>query len=84
MAFLPISAYKPEWFRRNHASPEEALKMFIESGAKFMVPIHWGTFILSHEPLTEPPARLKIEAKRLGIEDRVIILRHGESFTVPE
>ncbi|MBU1209293.1 MAG: MBL fold metallo-hydrolase [Proteobacteria bacterium] len=84
LAFLPISAYKPDWFRRNHASPEEALKMFVESGAKFMVPIHWGTFILSHEPLTEPPERLKIEAKRLRIEDRVIILRHGESFTVLE
>jgi len=84
LAFLPISAYKPDWFRRNHASPEEALKMFVESGAKFMVPIHWGTFILSHEPLTEPPEKLKIEAKRLGIEDRVITLKHGESFTVPE
>lgn len=84
LAFLPISAYKPDWFRRNHASPEEALKMFVESAARFMVPIHWGTFILSHEPLTEPPERLKIEAKRLGIEDRVIILRHGESFTLPE
>jgi L-ascorbate metabolism protein UlaG (beta-lactamase superfamily) len=84
LAFLPISAYKPDWFRRNHASPEEALKMFLESGAKFMVPIHWGTFILSHEPITEPPERLKIEGKRLGIEDRVIILKHGESFTLPE
>jgi len=84
LAFLPISAYKPDWFRRNHASPEEALKMFVESGAKFMVPIHWGTFILSHEPLTEPPEKLKIEAKRLGIEDRVITLKHGESFTLPE
>jgi len=84
LAFLPISAYKPDWFRRNHASPEEALKVFMESGARFMVPIHWGTFILSHEPLPEPLERLKTEAKRLGIEDRMMILRHGESFTVPE
>lgn len=84
LAFFPISAYKPPWFRRNHATPEEALQMFLESGARFMIPIHWGTFILSHEPIDEPLARLKIEAKRLGIEDRVIILKHGESFTVPE
>jgi L-ascorbate metabolism protein UlaG (beta-lactamase superfamily) len=83
-AFFPISAYRPDWFRRNHASPEEALKMFLESGAKFLVPIHWGTFILSHEPLAEPLERLKMETKRLGIEDRVIILKHGESFTLPE
>jgi len=83
-AFFPISAYRPDWFRQNHASPEEALQMFVESGAKFMFPIHWGTFILSHEPLEEPLERLKAEARRLGIEDRVNILKHGESFTVPE
>jgi L-ascorbate metabolism protein UlaG (beta-lactamase superfamily) len=58
--------------------------MFLESGAQFMIPIHWGTFILSHEPLEEPIERLKAEGRRLGIEDRVIILRQGESFTVPE
>ena len=84
MAFFPVTAYKPDWFQHNHATPEDALKMFVESGAKFMVPIHWGTFILSHEPLEEPLERLKAEAKRLGIEDRVVILKHGESFTVPE
>jgi L-ascorbate metabolism protein UlaG (beta-lactamase superfamily) len=84
LAFLPITAYRPEWFRRNHTSPEEALRMFLESGAQFMIPIHWGTFILSHEPIDEPIERLKAEAKRLGIQERVIILRHGESFTRSE
>lgn len=77
-AFFPIGAYKPDWFERNHATPEQALKMFLESGAKYMIPIHWGTFILSHEPIEEPMQRLKAEAKRLGIEDRVVILKHGE------
>ncbi len=61
-----------------------ALKMFAESGSHFLIPIHWGTFILSHEPLDEPIKRLKAEAQRLKIEDRVVILQHGESFTVPE
>ncbi len=84
VAFFPITAYEPEWFRRNHANPEEAIQMFKESGAEFMVPIHWGTFILSHESLDEPLNRLKAEAKRLRMEDRVIILRHGEMFTVPD
>jgi len=57
--------------------------MFRESGAKYMIPIHWGTFLLSHEPLEEPLERLKAEVKRLGMEERVILLQHGESFTVP-
>ncbi len=84
MAFFPISAYKPDWFQANHSTPEQALQMFLESGAQFMVPIHWGTFILSHEPLEEPIERLKAAVGRLKIEERVIILKHGESFTVPE
>lgn len=84
LAFFPITAYKPDWFRRNHASPEEALQMFLESGAKFMVPMHWGTFILSHEPLNEPIERLRKEAQHLGINDRVIILNHGETFTLAD
>jgi L-ascorbate metabolism protein UlaG (beta-lactamase superfamily) len=49
-----------------------------------MIPIHWVTFILSHEPIDEPIERLKTEAIRLGIKDKVVILKHGESFTVPE
>lgn len=81
IAFLPITAYKPNWFRRNHTSPEEAIQIFIEIGAKFMIPMHWGTFILSHEPLTEPIERLKREAKRLGLDSQVIILKQGETFT---
>ena len=84
VSFLPITAYKPDWFRRNHLTPEEALQILQETHSQFMIPIHWGTFILSHEPLDEPIERLKTEATRLGIPDKVVILKHGESFTVPE
>jgi L-ascorbate metabolism protein UlaG (beta-lactamase superfamily) len=84
LAFFPISAYKPDWFQANHATPEHALQMFLESGAQFMIPIHWGTFILSHEPLEEPIERLKAEGRRLKIEERVVILKQGESFTAPQ
>jgi L-ascorbate metabolism protein UlaG (beta-lactamase superfamily) len=84
ISFLPITAYKPEWFRRNHLTPEEALQIFQETQSRFMIPIHWGTFILSHEAIDEPIERLKMETIRLGIQDKVVILKHGESFTVPE
>lgn len=84
ISFLPITAYSPEWFRRNHITPEEALQIFLETRSQFMIPIHWGTFILSHEPIDEPLERVKNEAARLNIKDRVILLKHGESFTCPE
>lgn len=82
LAFFPITAYKPDWFRQNHASPEEALQMFTECGAKFMIPMHWGTFILSHESLNEPIEKLKKESQRLGVASRVTILEPGETFTL--
>jgi N-acyl-phosphatidylethanolamine-hydrolysing phospholipase D len=42
--------------------------------------MHWGTFDLADEPLLEPPARLAVEARRLGLDDdRVWVLKHGET-----
>ena len=54
-AFLPIGAYRPEEImRHNHLNPPEALQAAEDLGAKTVVPIHYGTFILSDEPIHEP------------------------------
>jgi L-ascorbate metabolism protein UlaG (beta-lactamase superfamily) len=52
IAAFSIGAYDP-WIW-NHANPEQVWKMFQESGAKYLVPYHWGTFKLSNEPMMEP------------------------------
>lgn len=81
VAILPIGAYTPhEWFKHIHLNPETAIKAFLDLGAKILIPMHWGTFKISDEPLDEPPKRLIAEAERHGIFDRVRILRNGESF----
>lgn len=52
---LGIGAYKPEWFMSSsHISPTDAVKAFNEMSAKHLVPMHYGTFDLSDEPLSEP------------------------------
>lgn len=54
-AFLPIGAYRPEWIMSyNHLNPPEAIQASIDLGAKTLIPIHYGTFDLSDEPLSEP------------------------------
>ena len=58
VALLPIGAYHPENFRVVHTSPEDALRGFVEMGAHDMIPMHYGTFKLSQEPLDEPVKRL--------------------------
>lgn len=82
-AILPIGAYQPELWHKNHANPEEALQMFLEAQAEYLVPIHWGTFIQSLEPIKEPLERLRAEARRLGLEQRVFFLVPGETAIYP-
>ncbi len=54
-AFLPIGAYRPEVIMKdNHTNPPEALEACSLLGAKILIPIHYGTFLLSDEPLNEP------------------------------
>ena len=79
-ALLPIGAYKPhDWFREIHLNPQTAIKAFLDLKAKLLIPIHWGTFKISDEPVREPPSLLAKEAGRLGVIDRVRILENGES-----
>ncbi len=78
VALLPIGAYFPDSYRAVHTSPEEALRGFVELGAAWMVPMHYGTFKLGREPMHEPVERLMAEAKRLGIEEKVTVLEEGE------
>ncbi|MBV8673693.1 MAG: MBL fold metallo-hydrolase [Acidobacteriaceae bacterium] len=79
IALLPIGAYKPDGFRRVHTSPEDALRAFADLRAQEMVPMHYGTFRLSHEPMEEPLSRLMEAAGRGGVSDRVVPLSEGET-----
>lgn len=80
LALLPIGAYFPDTYRSVHTSPEEAVRGFVEVGARWMVPMHYGTFRLGREPMDEPLNRLHAEAVRLGIGDRVRVLEEGETL----
>ena len=82
VALMPIGAYFPDTYRTVHTSPEEAVRGFLETSAKWMVPMHYGTFRLGREPMTEPVERLAREARRLGIVDRVRVLEEGETMLV--
>jgi L-ascorbate metabolism protein UlaG (beta-lactamase superfamily) len=77
LALLPIGAYSPPAFRANHTSPEDAVRAFVELGSRWMVPMHYGSFRLSHEPIDEPLKLLAHEARRMGVQDRVRVLREG-------
>ncbi len=55
LALLPVGAYEPNWFMKPvHMSPPEAVRACLDLGAPRMATMHWGTFVLSAEPLLAP------------------------------
>ncbi len=80
VALMPIGAYNAPSGREVHMNPEEALDAFEQLGAKIMVPMHYGTFPLGNEPMDEPVARLRSEAERRGLRDRVVVMPEGVPY----
>ena len=79
IALLPIGAYHPESFRNVHTSPEDAMQAFVDLKAHCMIPMHYGTFRLSHEPMEEPIDRLLADADARGITRQVLVLEEGKT-----
>jgi len=77
VALLPIGAYHGPKFGENHMTPEQALRAFGDLRSKILVPMHFGTYRLSYEPLHEPPQRLMEEATRAGRLSDVRFLIEG-------
>lgn len=84
IALLPIGAYFPDSYRAVHTSPEEALRAFQDLGASAMIPMHYNTFRLGREPMTEPLPRLILAASQAGLLQRISPLAEGESWVVSE
>ncbi|MFT4554067.1 MAG: N-acyl-phosphatidylethanolamine-hydrolyzing phospholipase D [Chlamydiales bacterium] len=58
-AAIPIGSYSPrEFMKPFHINPEEAVMIHNDIKSKQSLGIHWGTFVLSKEPIDEPPKRL--------------------------
>ncbi|HET9741301.1 MAG TPA: MBL fold metallo-hydrolase [Terriglobales bacterium] len=79
IALLPIGAYHPPHYRNVHTSPEDAVQAFLDLGSRCLIPMHYGTFRLSYEPMEEPLQRLQEAAAAAGVADRVAILEEGRT-----
>ena len=93
LALLPIGAYAPRWFMRPiHCDPDDAVAAHAalsdaqaESHPTLPRPtlggMHFGTFVLTDEPVDEPPARTRAAWVRAGrAPDGLWIPRHGETW----
>ena len=62
-----------------HTTPEEALNIAQDLKSKKVLGTHWGTFVLSLEPIMEPRVRFKDSAEKFGFnKEDAIIFKIGE------
>ncbi len=88
VAMIPAGAYEPRWFMKPvHMDPDEAVRacrdLLAGSPAGWrmpMVPMHWGTFKLTDEPLDEPPRRVREAWGAAGLAPADLwLMAHGET-----
>ena len=62
-----------------HTTPEEALNVAQDLRSKKVLGMHWGTFVLSLEPIMEPPIRFKENAEKFSFKKKdAITFKIGE------
>ena len=75
--FYPMMPYKDRSVY--HTNPEEALSIARDLGSKKTLGMHWGTFVLSLEPIMEPPVRFKENAEKYGFKkNEALIFKIGQ------
>ena len=82
LTMINIGAYnfKPMFGRSiYHTTPEEALNIAQDLKSKKVLGTHWGTFVLSLEPIMEPPVRFKDNAEKYGFsKEDTIVFKIGQ------
>ena len=74
VAFIPIGAYKPRWFMKNqHVDPAEAVQIALDLQVTRSFGMHWGTFVLTDEPIKEPRAMLAQALKDRNLKPEFFI-----------
>ena len=83
ICILPIGAYSPEFLMKSsHMNPEESLNAFNDLKGKILIPMHYGTFDLSDEPLGEPIKRLKTAIEDSGQVEKLTELSIGGKYFI--
>ena len=81
--FYPIMPVKDKSVY--HTNPEEALQIARDLKSKKVIGMHWGTVVLSLEPIMEPPVRFKNGAEKYGFKkDNVITFKIGQVTKLEE
>ena len=68
-----------------HTTPSEALEVARDLNSKKVLGTHWGTFVLSLEPIMEPPVKFKDNAEQYGFKkEDALIFKIGQISPLKE
>ena len=88
LTMINIGAYnfKPMFDKSiYHTTPEEALNVAQDLKSKKVIGMHWGTFVLSLEPIMEPPMRFKNSANKYGFsKNDAITFKIGQFMSLDD
>lgn len=72
LAMIGIGAYCPTYMMKDaHCNPHEAWNGFEQTGARNLLPMHYGTYDLSDEPISEPYRLIRSIAEQAGKQHRL-------------
>ena len=76
---MPIGSYKPTFLMKHeHMNPLEAIHAFNDLNGEVFIPMHYGTYDLSDEPLGEPLRLLRENSE--AINGKLMTLDVGQVF----
>jgi L-ascorbate metabolism protein UlaG (beta-lactamase superfamily) len=85
ICIMPVGAYKPPFMMKEaHMNPAEAIQAFHDLGGKVFIPMHYGTYDLSDEPLGEPLSILENMEKSGKIDGKLKAMTIGEIYYLSE
>jgi L-ascorbate metabolism protein UlaG (beta-lactamase superfamily) len=84
LALLPIGAYEPRWFMKDvHMNPAEAVQAHLDLDASRSIGMHFGTFQLTTEGISDPVKELEKALRAEEIPSSWFqVLDFGESLGV--
>ena len=83
ICIFPIGAYAPQFLMaEEHMTPEEAGVAYKDMAGKRFIPMHYGTYDLSDEPLGEPIRRLRKYFTKNNNIECLVELAVGEGYVI--
>lgn len=85
IALVAIGAYEPaKIMHAVHVTPEEAVRLGRDIGARRIVGMHWGTIAMTEEPPFEPPMRFRKAGHAGGYDAAALwLMQIGETRPLP-